>query len=45
MARGDGAKMARESSGIFRDWVIVGYRRLVGKGPVSSGFAALGNPW
>jgi len=44
MARADGAKMARESAGIFRDWVVVGHRRLVGDPPLSSGFVALGDP-
>jgi hypothetical protein len=44
MARGDGAKMARESAGIFRDWVVVSHRPRVGHRPVTSGFAAHDDP-
>jgi hypothetical protein len=44
LARGDGAKMARESAGISRDWVVVGHRRSSGDRSFTSGFVALGDP-
>lgn len=44
MARADGAKMARDSAGIFRDRAIVGHRRSVRDRSVSSGITALGDP-